>query len=625
MKKNIIYLSGALLALTACSEQSWNDHLDGYEKDQPTTIVKKVSYTLTNADYSTIAGLASNIAIAEDANALAAIKKSLCFNDVITPELYIPAFLGSSKYENYLLDNGSIVNVTYNIAEEQPEELTQLLSAEAYTVTKDDYMDAWGSDEDYIAAFAPSVKPSKYIPFYLNAEGLGSAYAMVTYKYAEQEPIFQTVGGGSEEAKPVSYIIVADGVAATAIAEDKTYGYIGGTEIDVNNIPYDNQSLVFTFVPATGNSYYMQDCNGRYYYKAYSSKGYWYNNFNVSAEAPEESATVSALWQLQAEADGSIKLCNETSGQYLQLDTQYRNYGSYDTEKGITPKFYQVGAAKSASRGAVVEVPTTTMYGLYKSNDGKWSEDTSVAVLQPADYAQMGASSNYIDASDANKYITIYMNSKYPYASKGNEKYVVYFTSSKGAIGAKQCVHNGTEWEVNDFVKQSTTAFVKKDNVWSASAGLAVFTHVKATELVSGATYVIATDEYAAKCLNKTYSYGYLQTNTVEYDPTHLNITDNLADCEFVLTLTENGWTIQDQYERYYYQVEKYNSFNVATEITSPDVNGFYWDITITENGTTIVNKLLDRTIKLDPNYGSYGSYASLDVALPVLFIAASE
>ena len=36
----------------ACDENSWNDHLDGFEEfeDEPFTQVETVEYTLTNAD-----------------------------------------------------------------------------------------------------------------------------------------------------------------------------------------------------------------------------------------------------------------------------------------------------------------------------------------------------------------------------------------------------------------------------------------------------------------------------------------------------------------------------------------------------------------------------------------------
>ena len=59
-------LAGLALAATACDENSWNNHLDGFEDfvDEPFTQVETVEYTLTDADYSTIAGLAANIALA---------------------------------------------------------------------------------------------------------------------------------------------------------------------------------------------------------------------------------------------------------------------------------------------------------------------------------------------------------------------------------------------------------------------------------------------------------------------------------------------------------------------------------------------------------------------------------
>ena len=56
MKSNIFILgAAACLAMTSCSENYWNDHeLDDFKVPELTD-VQTVDYTLTAADYSTLA------------------------------------------------------------------------------------------------------------------------------------------------------------------------------------------------------------------------------------------------------------------------------------------------------------------------------------------------------------------------------------------------------------------------------------------------------------------------------------------------------------------------------------------------------------------------------------------
>ncbi|MCC8112749.1 MAG: hypothetical protein LIP03_01905 [Bacteroidales bacterium] len=624
MKKTNIMLAGALVALTACDDNYWNEHnLDGFDGDETTTVVKKVEYTLTDTDYSTIAGLSENVTLAgeADADALAALKTTHCFTDVITPEEYIPAFLASSKFEYWLLDNGSRVTVTYNIAEEVPAEIAAIQEASKYTVSTAAYQEAWGSDEDYISAFTPSVKPTSYIPALLADEGLDTEYAIVTYKYSEQEPIFQTVNGDPEpEPEPTysQYMIVAGGFAATALNETYSYGYLPVVEVDEDNLTFDDETTLFTFVPSV-DGYYIIDCYDRYLYQAGT-----YNSFNVSANMPEDGAQ----WEVTIQDDGTAKITNVDMLKYIQYSEKYTSYGSYAEmqDEAIMPKLYEkptaAKAAAQQSRGAIVDVPTTTVYALYHYSSGKWSQVTDVAVLQPEDYTLMGSGSNYVSSTNAAAYLPKYMDLNYPYAADEDTKIVAYFTSSSGAVGATQLIYTADEWVVDDFMTEASLKFGKVDGVWSSNIALDEYTHVKVGELISGEVYIIVTDEYAANNLSESYTYGYLKTTTVEFDMTHINLPDD-SNCQFTFTETADGWTIQDQYGKYYYLTGTYNSYNVS--LTMPD-EGAYWDVIFQSDGTVnIYNKLKEKTVQYDENYGSYGCYSTITHTLPSLYRAVGE
>lgn len=631
MKKSIIMLAGAMVAMTSCDDNSWNDHLDGFDGEPAITDVQNISYTLTKNDYSTISSLSANVTLAgANADALAAVKKNCYFTDVITGQDYIPAFLASSSFQYFVLDNGSTVKVTYNYYEGLTEEISQIQGAQAYTISTADYQTAWGSEEDYIKAFAPSVTAAKNIPAALANAGLNpddSEYVVVTYNVSDQEPIFESEEEVTYYYVPVTsevndgqYVMSAGEFAATGLAEGKTYGYLQPTEIsyDANGISeMVAEDCIWQITSAEGG-YYIQDYLGRYLYQSGT-----YNSFNVSAEVCD-----GCVWDITL-ADGVAKILNTSVNKWIQYDANYSSYGSYDSEKGEMPTLYvsAVQPTSAPAKAPVADVPTLVVYALYKWNGSEWAADTSVAVVQPDDYESMGESGSYMTTADAAKYLPTYLQVTYPYAQKNTQKYVLYFTSSKGAVAVSQYTYDGTTWVLNNGVVEKTTKFTKENGVWTVAPGLAVFTHTKATSLVSGEKYLIVTDGIAATALSTSKTYGYLNGTTCEYDETNLYLED-ATECEFTLTDEGDGWSICDVYGRYYYQTGTYNSFNV---IDSPDfsstVNGFLWNIDISaEDGTAaIVNAIVMKTIQYDESYSSYGSYSSVTHTLPTLYIAVGQ
>lgn len=115
--KKTLAMLGCATLLAACSENSWNDNLDGFEVPGITQ-VETVSYTLTDDDYATLAGLSDNKALAGDA--LSQELKAVGTQHYFTPEIpaskYVPAFLANSKFPYFTLTKGSAIKVTYNEA-----------------------------------------------------------------------------------------------------------------------------------------------------------------------------------------------------------------------------------------------------------------------------------------------------------------------------------------------------------------------------------------------------------------------------------------------------------------------------------------------------------------------------
>ena len=154
IKRSLILAGMPALLLGACSENAWNDHLDGFTVPPVDASVVTAEYHLTPADYATIAGLAANKAIAEsdgESEELAAIGKNGTFATEEQAQKYLPALLASTDkgLAYYTWDNGSAIKVTYNVSSQTPDLVKSINASTAeYTVSEEDYQMAWGSEED---------------------------------------------------------------------------------------------------------------------------------------------------------------------------------------------------------------------------------------------------------------------------------------------------------------------------------------------------------------------------------------------------------------------------------------------------------------------------------------------
>lgn len=473
---NILIAGSCAFALASCDDNSWNDeHLNGFDGDPEITDVQSIEYTLTAADYSSIANNSTNKSLAGDD--LAAALKAVGTQHYFTPEIaakdYIPAFLGSSNFQYFVLDNGSSVKVTYNVATNLPEEITAASAATQYEVSEADYVEVWGSDEDYISAFAPSHPAAKNIPEILKnnlPDVQAGQYAIVSYKNAEQEPVFTTVEEEvaythNKVASIVSgkkYVMVAEGNAATAL-QGKNYGNLGATSVeeDGKGLNIEDASLIeFTFV-ATDGGYNIIDVDGRYLYQSGT-----YNSFNFSAEKPESGA----VWTVEAQSDGSMKITNTSVGKFIQYDTQYNSYGSYADARGITPVVYQkVGGVATYSRALAATVPSVKENAVYCFDGANWSVPADFSVLNPSDYTAMGQSyGNLSTSAKPEDYLPLYLKNKFPYAQAEDTEFVLYkyYDGSATYYRCEQYAFDGSAWILNNGVVEESAQFVKNNGTW---------------------------------------------------------------------------------------------------------------------------------------------------------------
>ena len=232
MNKNIFskiaLMAGVALMGISCQTDYFNEHyLPGYEGESEITNTQSMEFTLSADDYAAIAKNSDNKAIAEAAGeeavaALSAISKNKYFANQDEAAAYIPAWLAAS-YPTY--DNGSLALITYTMALDIPADVANMNAATEYTLTEEDYMTIWGSEEDYAMAVTPKTvnKLKNVIPVADDArEG---EYVVVTYNYSAEEPATEEP---ETPADPETPAVEYTSVLGTAVLGDtvEVKGYI---------------------------------------------------------------------------------------------------------------------------------------------------------------------------------------------------------------------------------------------------------------------------------------------------------------------------------------------------------------------------------------------------------------
>ena len=215
------------MTLAAC-----DDYEDQFNLGSAITDVKKgTEIVLADADYATIAGLPANKALAaklDEASgttayteALGKLGKQKYFNEFITPDQFIPAFI-STKYKE--ADAGSRFKVTYNVFKEKSAYLADFdkLKGE-YTLTAEDYSEAWGGASSAKYLTPKTESKLKDVLKTVKADAAEGDIVVVNYAYSDFEP----AGGGETPAE--NYNKISEVVANTEGGEYSVKGIVCAT------------------------------------------------------------------------------------------------------------------------------------------------------------------------------------------------------------------------------------------------------------------------------------------------------------------------------------------------------------------------------------------------------------
>jgi len=522
----VLAAAAIVLAASACDENSWNDKLDGFDKieNESVTDVQTVEYTLTDADYKTIAGLAENTALAgEDGKAaLQQVGSMRRFSQAAPASKYVPAFLGNSSFPYFTLTDGSAIRLTYRQADAEPEEYIAGTNPQTYRVSPEQYeKDVWQS-ENFINAFAPSKQPQNFIPAMLAADvdPADGSICVVTYNVAPQEPVF---GGGTPEEPSFELSSVVGslkngdagvtirGVVMAVCAQgymlaDKTgaiFVYMGskfdtttvavGDQMEVNgSIGAYNKGLQVNGSSATATVLGKQDVT----YPA--AKEYTGAELDQAITRTDDAlgiyATIKGTVALSYDKEDPTKLKNINIKPAGSAKAQGSVYGftpevtamlKDGSEQTITGYFIAIAggkycnmvvteidgksvnsaAARMMSR-AGLDVFAETHSTVYHYSANRWSVADNFSVLSPDDYTAMGRPTG--DLTAAEPYLSQYVNSKFPYGNEGDIRYVIWnhYAGGETSFACAAFKRGTSAWEPYDFTITETNQFVRNGGKW---------------------------------------------------------------------------------------------------------------------------------------------------------------
>lgn len=667
MKKHILFssviIAGAMV--TGCSENAWNDHLDGFEGGYTYNEKITTTYTLTATDYETIGKALAAVATTDAEKAAASAIQSNHYFDkssVYPAAVAIPYLLNPTSSDYFIYSNGSVAEITFLEASATPEEIGQIASAQTYTLSNSDYQTVWDSETAFISSFAPENPASSNLPSILKShfpDAEEGQYAVVSYNVANENPMFgypdapiPTGALVTGDLTSGSYYLAGPEKGVVAVNLTSNYGYLPSFEVtfsseEVSGVDPSTQLFIFESTGTAGEFFIQDPATEKYYYQSGT-----YNSFNVSAGKDASGTTIdNYTWIVTAKNDNTWQIMNKGVSKWIQTPFgSYSTWGSYNYKGDDNDNFPTLYAPADDDDAEVAEIPLyTPVYQgkntVYYYNGSAWSEAEGVISVNPSDYTEMGFSNNSL--TDPELYIPLYLKTALPYAMAGDEIYVAYNIKTN-SCSCDLFVFDGSSWTMNNnALEEVTGAFTKNNGTWTFTKylGKAIFDLFEEQEIQRDRTYLIVSGAVCATPVSATNSYGYLLTTPVSIASNQIVMQNEVNGFTFASTYEVNGQTytvpegkflIRDSNERYLYLQGSYSSFNLraespALEADGSVVAGYLFSATMNADGTwTITNDRGEgniRNIYYSPSYSNFAAYASQGASdlLPTLYILAEE
>ncbi len=457
MKKILFFLACALM-LASCENYFIDQNLGG--NDWIPTDVRTISYTLTDADYTSIVKNATNIDIAlgleEDSVAyykLIAVDSLKYFENDSVAAYYLPSFI-TSKFP--YLDAGSTVKVAFQMYNPVPEYMAQLDTIHSFTLPAEVYATVWGNNVE-IPYLTPKTegKLLSMIQQNYNATLADGVYA-ISYDFNPSEPAYST----ADEKLTLNH---DDYVALTKfVAENKNSKYFAKK---------DKNKEIDYYLGSNSKQDYI-NCDYATWRKSYD------------AEKLYSTLTDAQLAQLHAErlVEGLVNVVLPSHFATPRMGVYTISFlmgvdQSNLTRQSITLMY--VGEYKLVSCSFLNQSVNSNFVGvdstsvgaraaLFLVNNGMvdffTADGITPLVLTPSDYQVLGV--EFLDRPERN--LPKLLKHKFTFASFGMT-YLVVYRVADGSLKAGRYTYNGVDWSVIKDSKQKISSFTNTGSTWEVA------------------------------------------------------------------------------------------------------------------------------------------------------------
>jgi hypothetical protein len=463
MKKILFFLACALM-LASCENYFIDQNLGG--NDWIPTDVRTVSYTLTDADYTTIVKNEDNINIAlglleKDSAAydkLLLVDSLKYFENDSVAAYYLPAFI-ANKFA--YLDEGSTVKVAFQINNPAPEYMALLDTIHTFNIADEAYTNVWGTNVD-VPFLTPATEGKLLDMVKKSYTGtLADGVYAIQYDYSDAEPVFAT----ADEAITLSH---EDYVALTKyVADNKNVKYFESKKQGpVTTVNYD---VDYYWGSNSKQNYINSDYAT--WRKKYDPEKLYSKLSNDELKALHAERLVEGFTQVILPAYFSNPRMGVYTISFLMGKDQSnlkREYITlmYASEYKLT--FCSFTDEETVVTPGIDTISVGSRAALFNVSNGQiefFNADGATAlVLTPADYQLIGVDN--LDRPE--RMLPKLLKNKFPFASFGTT-YLVVYRKADGSLEAGRYTYNGTDWNVIKESKQKISSFTNVASNWEVA------------------------------------------------------------------------------------------------------------------------------------------------------------
>lgn len=574
MKKNIFLTSIiAALMFSSCDYMKNFDNLDELSKS---TEVNNYEYTITDADFSTIAGALKKNKTAADS----AMANSLTTNKVFSVNAPASATIPYLLKTKYIGENkGSAAKITYNY---------KAGTMGYYTLAAADYAGVWGVDG--IKALTPAKAPANVLPGILAKKyptALEGDIKVVEYEYSTTEPTssqvevasfledFEAYTAGSGVLVPTTTSFVVNKDVKGAVAwQCRTYNSNKYAQVTSNGSKAENEVWLVTNkidLSAINNASFKFDVTAGYYnadcLSVLVSENYDGTESGVSTATWTDVTSNFTLPKAPASGYGTLSTAGTMNfatyaGKKVYIAFKYS--GSDLTTPKKTTTFQIDNIKVSYTKTATAVASTQTKFAYYQLTSGAWtSVSKSFYQLDASDYTDMGVTS--LTATTAPNYIPALLKLKFPFAQEGSTKVIVYkanatannsdeYVLKSGVWAPVALVQSKTDqfvfsgWEVNGWVFDPTITITMKKGLNATDDYMMIVNYVKDHQAINTPSLL----GYYGTTLEYEYYYGFspyygnisLKESDRLKDPSYAALTSDADKAAYKEQRTQEGLAV---------------------------------------------------------------------------------